>query len=113
MDYNFDENGVSVIDIGGKRNFEFFVKLCDGFAIPYFIIADKDAEKLLTNYESKLILPSDFEGLLPDNLIEEARKIVGKSKPRIGRYVAKKMVDQGKIPDEVEQIIESLKKLKT
>lgn len=113
MDYNFDENGVSVIDIGGKHNFEFFVKLCEGFKIPYFIIADKDAEKLLTNYESKLILPSDFEGLLPDSLIEEARKIVGKSKPRIGRYVAKKMVDKGEIPNEVEQIIESLKKLKT
>lgn len=113
MDYNFDENGVSVIDISGKHNFDFFVKLCEGFAIPYFIIADKDAEKLLTNYESKLILPSDFEGLLPESLVEEARKIVGKSKPRIGRYVAKKMVENGEIPNEVEQIIESLKELKT
>ena len=113
MDYNFDENGVSVIDISGKHNFDFFVKLCEGFAIPYFIIADKDAEKSLTNYESKLILPSDFEGLLPDSLEEEAKKIVGKSKPRIGRYVAKKMVENGEIPNEVELIIESLKKLKT
>lgn len=113
MDYNFDENGVSVIDIGGKHNFEFFVKLCKGFKIPYFIIADNDAEALLTNYESKLILPSDFEALLSDSLIEEAKKIVGTSKPRIGRYVARKMVDQGEIPNEIEQIIESLKKLKT
>lgn len=113
MDYNFDENGISVINIGGKNNFDFFVRLCEGFAIPYFIIADKDAEALLSNYESKLILPSDFEGLLPDSLKEEAQKIVGTSKPRIGRYVARKMVDEGEIPNEIEQIIESLKKLKT
>jgi predicted ATPase len=113
MDYNFDEYGVSVINIGGKHNFKFFVKLCKGFGIPYFIIADKDAEALLTNYESKLILPSDFEALLPDSLIEEAKKIVGTSKPRIGRYVARKMVEKGEIPNEIEQIIESLKKLKT
>jgi AAA15 family ATPase/GTPase len=113
MDYNFDEYGVSVINIGGKHNFKFFVKLCKGFGIPYFIIADKDAEKLLTNYKSKLILPSDFEALLPDSLIEEANKIVGTSKPRIGRYVARKMVEKGEIPDEIKQIIDSLKKLQT
>ena len=113
MDYNFDEYGVSVINIGGKHNFKFFVKLCNGFGIPYFIIADKDAQELLTNYKSKLILPSDFEALLPDSLIEEANKIVGTSKPRIGRYVARKMVEKGEIPDEIKQIIDSLKKLQT
>ena len=45
--YNFDENGVSVINVGGKETFEFFVKLCEGFEIPYFIIADNDASVII------------------------------------------------------------------
>ncbi len=117
-DYNLDENGVSVINVGGKETFEIFVKLCEGFDIPYYIVADNDASKIMgkikerhSNCRSR-ILPKTFDDLLPEELQEEAVKFVGRSKPRIGRYVARKMLENGKeIPAEIKQIIEQMKGL--
>lgn len=116
--YNFDENGVSVIKVGGKKTFEFYVKLCKGFKIPHFILADKDASDILTQIKSRNpdcksnTLPADFDDLLPKELREEAARFVGKSKPRIGRYVARKMLEKRwEIPEEIKQIIEQVKSL--
>jgi predicted ATP-dependent endonuclease of OLD family len=116
--YNLDENGVSVINVGGKETFEFFVNLCEGFDILYFIVADNDASKILKEIEDRYpnckshILSNTFDDLLPKELQEEAAKFVGKSKPRIGRYVARKMLEKGKeIPEEIKQIIERMKGL--
>lgn len=113
--YNLDENGVSVINVGGKETFEIFVKLCVGFDIPYFIVADNDASriirKIIERYPNSKshILPNTFDDLLPKELQEEAVKFVGRSKPRIGRYVARKMFEMGKeIPEEIKQIIEQV-----
>lgn len=116
--YNFDENGVSVIKVGGKKTFEFYVKLCEGFKIPHFILADKDASEILTQIKSRNpdcksnTLPADFDDLLPKELREEAARFVGKSKPRIGRYVARKMLEKRwEIPEEIKQIINQVKSL--
>ncbi len=112
LNYNFDENGVTLINVGGKLSFEIFVKLCKGFKIPYFIIADNDATGQLANFEPKLILPSDFEAILPKDILDEAKQVIGKRKPRIGRYVAKKMIAECRdIPNEIKKIIDSVKKL--
>ncbi|MFZ3383040.1 MAG: AAA family ATPase [Candidatus Methanoperedens sp.] len=116
--YNFDENGVSIINVGGKETFEFFVKLCEGFEIPYFIIADNDASVIIKKINDRYpncksyILPDDFDDLLPKELREEAMKFVGKSKPRVGRFVSKKMLKEGiEMPEEIKQIIEQVRSL--
>lgn len=116
--YNFDENGVSIIFVGGKTNFEIFVKLCEGFKIPYLVIADNDAEKDLMKLKEKHsdcnshILPGKFDDLLPDELKKEAKGVIGdRSKPRIGRYVAKKLAERGEIPEQIGLIIEKVKNL--
>jgi predicted ATP-dependent endonuclease of OLD family len=116
--YNFDENGVSIIFVGGKKSFDIFVKLCEGFKISYLVIADHDAEKEMIKLKEKHpnckshILPDEFDDLLPEKLREEAKSVVGdKSKPRIGKYVAKKLVECGEIPNEISLIIEKVKNL--
>lgn len=71
MGYNFDEDGASLISVSGTGNFEIFVKLCEGFKIPYFIIADKDASAILTKIKSRYsncqsqVLSDKFDDLLP------------------------------------------------
>ncbi len=116
--YNFDENGVSIIFVGGKKSFEIFVKLCVGFKIPYLVIADNDAETEIMKLKEKYpnckshILPDEFDDLLPEELRKEAKAIVGeRSKPRIGRYVARKLIECGEIPKEIRLIVEEVKNL--
>ena len=117
--YNFDENGITIISVGGKNNFEFFAKLCTGFNLPCLIIADKDAEsiiieKICKNYPTIkfYILPKEFDDILPPQIVEEAKKVVGeKSKPRIGRYIAKRLLELREIPKEIKEIIEEVKSL--
>ena len=57
------------------------------------------------------ILSSEFDNLLPENLRKEAEMLYGRSKPRIGRHVAQKLVDTGDIPKEIVEIIEDIKRL--
>jgi predicted ATP-dependent endonuclease of OLD family len=165
--YDFDVNGISVIFVGGKDNFEIFIKLLVGYKIPYIIVCDRDAVmeinvgdvpsifrqlnnlNLIEIYDYEHIsskpkenieginkikddkfeevcdiarkyrcnpLSSDFEGVLTSynyiNMIIEAKLEVGKSKPRIGRYIAEKIVETGKeIPSEFIEVINSLKEL--
>jgi predicted ATP-dependent endonuclease of OLD family len=117
--YNFDENGITIIDVGGKNNFEIFAKLCAGFKLPCLIVADKDAEfiieKICKNYPTikSYILPKEFDDILPPQIVEEAKKVVGGKKinPRIGRYVAKRLLELGEPPKEIKEIIESVKSL--
>lgn len=116
--YNFDENGVSIIFVGGKKSFEIFIKLCEGFKIPYLVLVDSDAEKEIMKLKKKYpnckshILPDEFDDLLPEGLRKEAESVLEtESKPRIGRYVAKKLVERGEIPKEINFIIEKVKNL--
>lgn len=118
MGYNFDEDGASLITVSGTGNFEIFVKLCEGFKIPYFIIADRDASAILNKIESRYsncksqILPDKFDDLLPIEYRKEGEKLFGNSKSRIGRYVARMMLEKGsEVPEEIKQIIEQVKSL--
>lgn len=115
LGYNFDENGVSVVNVGGKWLFPLFAKICEGFQIPYFILADNDArsiaDKLIDSYRNCKyhVLAGDFEDTLPNDLLAEAEKALGKnSKPRIGRFVANKMKKE-EISEEIKTIIEQIK----
>lgn len=118
LGYNLDENGVSLINAGGVGNFGIFVKLCEGFKIPYLVIADNDARNLIANLGTKYpnfnfhILPGKFDDLLPIKLRRDAIAIFGEHKPRVGRYVATKMLkEHSKVPARIKKIIEKVKKL--
>jgi len=103
MNYSFDKKGISIVDVGGKSNLSIFARLCEGYHIPYLILADGDARETLKQikvpYKSKktrlMILSKDFEAILPEELVNEAKKNVGNSKPRVGKYVAAEMVKRG------------------
>ena len=43
LNSDFDKNGFSVVWVGGKDNLEIFMKLLEGFEIPYMVTCDKDA----------------------------------------------------------------------
>lgn len=113
--YDFDGNNVSVIQVGGKNTLPIFAKLCSGFEIPFFILADSDAQNIVEKLKSQYpnakykVLDGTFDELLPVKLVEEARQEVGNSKPRIGKYVASKMTGGMMIPKEILQIIEDVK----
>jgi len=116
--YNFDENGISIMFVGGKKNFDIFAKLCEGFKIPYLVIADNDAEKEVLKLKEKYpncnshLLPDNFDNLLSEDLRKEAESVLGKgSKPRVGRYAAKKLVERREIPEQISLIIEKVKNL--
>ncbi len=118
--YTFDKNGVSIIDVGGKSNIGLFAKLCEGYHIPYLILADEDAADVLKQVDipskSKKfrlnLLSKDFEAILPESLMIEASRIVGKSKPRVGKYVATEMVKRELcVPPEISKLIVKLKEL--
>jgi len=118
--YSFDKNGVSIVDVGGKSNLDIFARLCEGYHIPYLILADGDAKEMLNkiNIPSKSkkfrfnILSKDFEAILPSEMIKEAEKKGGKSKPRIGKYVANEMIKRKiAIPSEISKLIVKLKEL--
>ncbi|MFA4848551.1 MAG: AAA family ATPase [Methanoregula sp.] len=118
--YSLDKNGVSIIDASGKSSLGLFARLCEGYHIPYLILADGDATEEIKqidipNKSKKTrvnILPKDFEAILPDELIVEAKKNVGRSKPRMGKYVATEMVKRKMdIPSEISKLIVKLKEL--
>ncbi len=117
---SFDKYGISIIDVGGKSNFSIFARLCEGFHIPYMILADGDAREMLKQikvpYKSKrkrlFILSKDFEALLPEDLVIEARQIVGNSKPRVGKYVATEMLNRPqRIPSSIYRLFFKLTRL--
>ena len=106
MNYSFDKKGISIVNVGGKSNLSIFARLCEGYHIPYLILADGDAKETLKQikvpYKSKksrlLILSKDFEAILPEEIVNEAKKSIGNSKPRIGKYVAAEMVKKRQSP---------------
>jgi|GEM_PF-1588374 len=118
--YSFDKNGISIINVGGKSNLSLFAKLCEGYHIPYLILADEDAADVLKSVDipskSKKfrlnLVSKDFEAILPESLMIEASRNVGKSKPRVGKYVATEMVKRGLgVPPEISKLIVKLKEL--
>jgi predicted ATP-dependent endonuclease of OLD family len=118
--YSFDKYAVSIVDVGGKSNLGLFARLCEGYHIPYQILADGDATEDLKKIDipdkSKKtrinLLSKDFEALLPENLLLEAKKNVGRSKPRVGKYIATEMVKRKlDIPPEILKLIVKLKEM--
>ena len=91
FNYNFDPNGISLIDVGGNKNFRIFVRVCKAFKVPYFVIADSDAKtelqkmyarRELFKYQSHILTVGEFEDLFPDDLQKEAIARFKRSKPR-------------------------------
>jgi putative ATP-dependent endonuclease of OLD family len=119
--FDFDINGVSILSVGGKTHFEPFIKLMENYEIPYFILADKDAEKEIRPFIGKYphlkyyLLPvNDFLELFDSSLIDEAKRTVGvRSKSRQGRYIAERILQQKQpVPKEIEDILNLVKECK-
>lgn len=121
--YNsFIINGVSVIWAGGKSNIPFFVKLLEAYKIPYFVECDSDAKEIIDDLRTRypdikyFIMPSDFEGIIKmnyDDLYTEAKKVVGgRSKARIGRYIAWKILEEGReLSPEFKELFAAMEKI--
>ncbi|MGC1122289.1 MAG: AAA family ATPase [Candidatus Methanofastidiosia archaeon] len=74
----------------------------------------KEVKEILKGYQC-FLLSSNFEGIFrlkeDKRLFKEARKVMGRSKPRQGKHVAEKMVENAKIPAEISSIIEHIESL--
>ncbi|WP_048149179.1 ATP-dependent nuclease [Methanolacinia paynteri] len=115
LNFNLDDNGVSLINVDGCNNFPIFSKLCEAFSIPYIMLADSDAQHVIDKIKKEfpdsraIVLEDDFEGLLPDELKEDSKLNCGNSKPRMGKYIAQKMIENNiAIPKEIEKILDNL-----
>lgn len=122
--YDFLKNGVSTIEVGGKKSFPIFIKLLKGFEISYVVVLDKDVndpkddefqkeiKQLVKDSERVVILPGKFEDVVETHqpgLLKEAEEKIGKSKPRIGRYVALELMKRKKVPPEFLDVINTVK----
>ncbi len=112
---DFDKNNIFTCCVYGKGSFSIFQKILDGFDIPYCVVCDDDAKSIVKIDKNRLIvLNPNFEGVLKregyEKLLGEAKKEVGrKSKPRIGKYAAKKIIELKKaIPKEFVEAIEKV-----
>jgi putative ATP-dependent endonuclease of the OLD family len=115
-DFNLDDYGISLINVDGKKNFPFFSKICEAFKIPYVMLADYDAREIIDKIKEQfrdsksIILPKDFEALLPQELREASKLKYGESKPRIGRYVAQQMIEKEiSVPVEIQHLFSQLR----
>lgn len=115
LEKDFDKNNIFTCSVYGKDSFSIFQKILEGFDIPYCVVCDDDAKSIVKIDKNKLIvLNPDFEGILKregyEKLLEQADKeIVGRSKPRKGRLVAKKIIELNKaIPKEFIEAIEKI-----
>ena len=125
--YDFLKEGVSTIGVSGKKNFPLFIKLLKGFEIPFVVVLDRDAndpkdnefqmeiKRLVEKPEHVVILTGKFEEILQKHrpgLLKEAEEKVGKSKPRIGRYVALELIKRREVPSEFLAVINAVKECK-
>lgn len=78
LNSDFDKNGFSVVWVDGKDNLEIFMKLLEGFEIPYMVTCDKDAIMKISKGKIEGIKTSSlFRQLYNLNLLtpEEVEKI--------------------------------------
>ena len=64
-----DENGISIVETGGKGNIPFFVKILGSMSIPWVVIYDTDSNYLLT--EEKL---NSINDILRNSAVNEPEK---------------------------------------
>jgi putative ATP-dependent endonuclease of OLD family len=118
--FDLDEHGISVVPVNGNQNFKRYLKILEGFQIPWMIMADSDAEedirlvkKLYPNAKIFLLNKELEDELHPAFLLEGRQKFGDgknkKDKPLKARYAAKKMIEQGiPVPQSISEIIQEL-----
>lgn len=118
LNFNLDDFGISLINVDGKDNFPIFSKICEAFKIPYVMLADCDAQQIMEKIKKRfkdsesIILPKDFDELLPLDLRNCAKSKCGNSKPRNGRYVAQQMLEKViLIPDVIQHLFSRIQKM--
>ena len=120
--FDLDEHGISVVPVNGNHNFERYLKMLEGYQIPWMIMADGDAKTIIESVKTVYphakasLLDGELEDVLDQDFMEEGRKLFGKGKdkndkPLKARYAAKKMIEKGMpVPDSIKQVILELKR---
>lgn len=115
LDFNFDEHGVSIISVNGKNNFKIYVKLLEGFCIPWCILADNDAtpqiDELKMDYPNlkAVLLKGTLEEVFPNNIFQKARSEFNNNKSLVAKEAARLMVEQNvEIPLEIKNLISQI-----
>jgi len=115
LGFSLDNMGLSIIEVGGKDGFGPYVKLAEQLNIPFMCLADlswgSSPDKPLKVYRS---LGYELEEYLQkvglDSLMEQARRKVGRNKPRIARYCGEH-IEVNQIPQVISQLINDAVKL--
>jgi len=79
LGYDFDENGISVIEARGKESVEPILTLLDKFHIPCLGIVDRDEDPVSTNPSIRQTTKRDFEVEIISFLIDSGREVVLKN----------------------------------
>jgi predicted ATP-dependent endonuclease of OLD family len=120
--FDLDEHGISIVPVNGNHNFERYLKILEGYQIPWMIMVDGDAknniESVKTVYPNAkaFLLDGELEDVLDPDFMMEGRTLFGdgkdkKDKPLKARFAAKKMIEKGMpVPESIKQVILELKK---
>lgn len=115
-EYIFHENGITIVECGGKKTIPIFMKVLNAFKIPYIVIYDKDSggpseteeiEKLIEvsgNVGKSEVIDPNFETLCKNNGIEIYKD---RSKPfRV--FKTFRDLEITKIPDRLKEIVKNI-----
>jgi AAA15 family ATPase/GTPase len=115
LGYGLDSMGLSIIEVGGKDGFEPYINLAEKVDIPFLCLADlpwgpspKRPPKIY--YSLGYELEEYFTQCGLDSLMEQAKREVGTSKPRVARYCGENLLME-QIPPIISQIIRDAVKL--
>jgi predicted ATP-dependent endonuclease of OLD family len=114
---DLESNDIIIVSIGGSYNFDKYRKLLDGFHIPYVVLADSDAKRLLpssglinkdgiSGSENVFVIDEgnleDFMRLMDLDVYTKTEKEYKGSKPTIAYEFAKKISEKN--PDTLKPI---------
>lgn len=119
-DIDIDKEGISIIDVGGKENLKFFIKIIKGFDIPFVVLHDEDRnannylnyhsgsnglnaeiESEVGNSDLVFRMDPDFEGIFELSRGNKVMNAINKAKN----------MNKSEIPEVINNAIEKLLQL--
>lgn len=115
LEVDLDALGVSVISVSGEGNYVPYMKYLEALSIPFVCQRDKYPNGIADKWKSSFfITDGGFESFMEKEglggLLQEARKAVGESKARRGRYCGEN-VTLDKVPKGHREFVTALKSL--
>lgn len=107
--YTIDQEGISVVEVGGQDGYGPYIKLLDNLKIPFICLRDNDWEGTNIDSYTYRSLGCEIEDFLKskgyEKLYEEAKREVGNCKQRMGKYVGQHTTE-GIMPDLFSKLLE-------